>query len=541
MKRLLLVIFTDNFSWGAAILASLAQGHGWEVDILYLPREDASMRFIAYAEDFRPDLVAVSFMSYDRRQALAVARFSKQMGIQVIAGGVHPTFLPKDVVSTGLFDAVVVGDGMGVWENLLDNVHRLSDSRLIQGKRHVNRSLYTRFFYSDSQIKRMVHTRSAMLLSSQGCPLKCRFCASGALEYIAYSPEEIVSMLDRLFTEYGVHNFQFFDDLFALSARRCRSIHQAVLNHFGEDANIGYGNFVQARTSTFNESIAEELVKMGVGCVNFGVETTSPKLLKFLDKRQKQEDCYNAMRICKEFGLIRKVNLMFGIPTQNREDYESTLRFIEETNPEIKTCFFFVPLPGSDLYDYCFNNGYIPNGRDRDRFDWLDDRPDGFAEIQCRLQNVDYEMAIVFKDRIEKSGDQIESLLQRVRVVDQKPWVILGTSKAYYFKRFIERLSSIELSNCLGYVDLEEEGGFSVDKTLKVQKYNWNSAEKPLVGVTYCYLGGEDFGFMQRATNEYFGEIPLISLASYGNHSVGDIERLAQIKHFSGDIGGENE
>lgn len=528
MKKLLFVIFTENFSWGVSILASLAKNHGWEVDILFLSREeDTSARFIAHTESFRPDLVAISFMSYDRRQALIVAELAKQMGIKVVAGGVHPTFLPKDVIATELFDAVIVGDGMGVLVELLDNSHRLEKSQLIQGKRHDDRSLYAHLFHSTTQIERMERTRTAMLLSSQGCPYKCHFCASGALEYLSYGPEEIVGIMDQLYKRYGVHNFQFFDDLFATTVNRCRSIHQAVLNHFGEDANIRFGNFVQSRTPIFNEAIAEELVKMGVGCINFGIETASNKLSKFLNKKQTPEDCYNAMRICREFGLVRKVNLMFGIPTQDREDYEATLRFIQETNPEIVTCFFFVPLPGSYLYDYCFDQGYLPDSCDRDRFDWFDDRPDGFVEIQCRLQNVDYEMAIDFKDRIEESSDQVEKILQRVRVVDRQPWVILGTSKTYYFKRFMERLSSIKLSNCIGYIDLEEGSGFTIDKSVKIQKYNLNATEKPRACVTYCYLGGEDFEFMRRAVDQYFGNIPLISLASYESHSVSNIERLA--------------
>jgi anaerobic magnesium-protoporphyrin IX monomethyl ester cyclase len=531
MKKILFVIFTENFSWGAAILASMAQRHGWLADVLFLPRENTSERFISHVEDFRPDVVAISFMSYNRRQAFKVADISRQMGMKVIAGGVHPTFLPEDVISTGFFDAVVVGDGMGVLENLLDRTHQLvaGGSELIQGKRHADRMLYTRLFYSDSQIKRMEDTRSAMLLSSQGCPFKCRFCASGALDYLAYNPDEIVGMMDTLYTGYGVNNFQFFDDLFAHSAQRCSSIHQAVLAHFGSNSDIKYGNFVQARTNTFNESIAEELVKMGVTCVNFGIETASPKLLDFLNKKQTQENCYKAMNICKDYGLVRKVNLMFGLPTQDKEDYDASLRFVNETNPEIKSCFFFVPMPGSDLYDYCFSNGYMPGHYNRNRFDWFDDQPDGFADIQCRLKNVDYEMATDYKNRIEKSDHQVEFLSQQVRLIDRQPWVILGTSKTYYFKRFIERLSLIEPSNCLGYIDLDDDGGFPVDAGLCIRRYDKNYPVTPVVCTTYCYIDGDDFKFMRRAADKHFGEIPLISLASYKNHSLGDIERLTRM------------
>lgn len=528
MKKLLFVIFTENFSWGASILASLSQRCGWESDILFLPRENTTARFIACARVFHPDVVAISFMSYDRRLAFMVARLSRDMGLKVIAGGVHPTFLPQDVTMTGLFDAVVTGDGMGVLADLLDNISLIDKEKpvIVAGKRHPDRSLYTRLYYSDSQIKRMKHTRSAMLLSSQGCPFKCRFCASGALDYLAYSPKEIVQMIEVLYTNYGVNNFQFFDDLFAQSAARCRSVHQAVVMRYGADTDIKYGNFVQARVSTFNEAIAEELIKMNIAYVNFGIETASPKLLKFLNKKQTQQQCYEAMHICKDFGLIRKVNLMFGLPTQDREDYEASLRFVQETKPEIKTCFFYVPMPGSDLYDYCFDHGYLPADHDRNRYDWFEDRPDGFVDIQCRLQNVDYDLAVAYKNKIEKSDDQVEYLAKQVRLIDEHPWVILGTSKTYYFKKFIERLSSMELRHCLGYIDVEEDGGFAVDRTLNIRPYDFQKAPKPQFCATYCYLGGDDYKFMRRAADACFGGLPLISLASYKNHSLADINTM---------------
>jgi radical SAM superfamily enzyme YgiQ (UPF0313 family) len=450
------------------------------------------------------------------------------MKIKVICGGVHPTFMPLDVALTDKFDAIVEGDGMGVWEEILNSYHCLSNSKIIKGKRHHSKELYTRFFYSFSQKERMIKTRTTMLLSSQGCPYKCRFCASSRLQYLAYSPDEIVGMMSRLNSKYGVDNFQFFDDLFACSARRCRNIRVKVSEYFGTKNNIKYGNFVMARAAGFNEAIAEELVKMGVGCVNFGIETVSPKLLSFLNKKQTREDCYKAMRICQDFGLIRKVNLMFGIPTQDQEDYEYSLQFVKETKPEIRSCFFFAPLPGCELYDYCFDNSYLPNSYDRNRFDWFDAKTDGFADIQCRLNKVDYEMGIAYREKIEQSDYQLENLFERIKLVDRHPWVVIGSSRTYYFKKFLKKLSPMECSNCLGCINLEEEGEFLIEHDPKLQKYNKSYPNKPCLCVTYCYLGGEDFNFMRRAVDRYFGDIPLISLSSFNSHSVRDIENMTE-------------
>ena len=52
----------------------------------------------------------------------------------------------------------------------------------------------------------------------------------------------------------------------------------------------------RAKADSFDANVAAELVKLGVETVNFGIETASPKLLKFLNKRQTAEDAYRACR-----------------------------------------------------------------------------------------------------------------------------------------------------------------------------------------------------------------------------------------------------
>jgi len=526
MKKILYTIVTENFSWGVGILASLAQEYGWEVDILYIPKNGGYELFIEKSQDYHPDLLAISFMSYDRKRALDVAAHAKKIGIKAICGGVHPTFMAKDVAHMDLFNAIVVGDGTGVWKDMLDNYNNLPINTIIKGKGNPDKTLYTKQFYSSSQIEDMKQSKTAMLLSSYGCPFKCSFCASSSLKYLANRPEEIVDMMSRIYNEYGVNNFQFFDDLFASTAQRCRNIHNKVIEHFGVQANIKYGNFVMARASGFNKAIAAELVKMGVECVNFGIETASPKLLKFLRKGQTYEDAYNAMNICKEYGLIRKVNLMFAIPTQDEEDYEYTLNFVEKTNPEIKSCFYFCPLPGSELYDYCFDNNYLPGHCDRERFNWFTSMPDGFADLQFKMNNIDYEMAADYRRRIEQVGIKKDYLKDCSKALDEFPWIIIGSSKTYYYKVFLEKLSKFDFNNCLGYIDTNKEGAYAIHGDFNLSEYDSTSSRKPLVCVTYCYLGGGEFQFMQRAVWEIFGEIPLVSLASWKNHNKNDIEHI---------------
>jgi len=70
-----------------------------------------------------PKLVGVSMVTPQFHAAATAARVARETipGVRVVAGGIHPTVMPEDVLSTGLFDAVAVGEG----ENTILGLARL--------------------------------------------------------------------------------------------------------------------------------------------------------------------------------------------------------------------------------------------------------------------------------------------------------------------------------------------------------------------------------------------------------------------------------
>ena len=146
---------------------------------------------------------------------------------------------------------------------------------------------YTKYFHSKSQIKRMKATEMSTVLTALGCPYKCRFCHSGRQRFLSYPVESVAQYIIELYNNYGVRNFHFLDDLFACSVKRLQRFRK-IIEQSGLD--ITFGSQVSSKANRFNKNIAEELVKLGVGTVNFGIETASPKLLKFLNKQQTVED-----------------------------------------------------------------------------------------------------------------------------------------------------------------------------------------------------------------------------------------------------------
>ena len=67
-------------------------------------------------------VVALSFFTAAAKRALELADYFRSLGKTVIAGGIFPTMMPEVVQAH--VDAVVIGEGEGVWLQLLEDIKR---------------------------------------------------------------------------------------------------------------------------------------------------------------------------------------------------------------------------------------------------------------------------------------------------------------------------------------------------------------------------------------------------------------------------------
>ena len=101
-------------SLGIASLAAVTPDH-YELEYRDDRLEDA-------ARDTDADIVALSFFTAAATRGLELARYFSALGKTVVAGGIFPTMMPYEVEPH--VDAVVIGEGEGVWEALLADHER---------------------------------------------------------------------------------------------------------------------------------------------------------------------------------------------------------------------------------------------------------------------------------------------------------------------------------------------------------------------------------------------------------------------------------
>lgn len=512
------------------MLCNLAQEvYLWEVDMFFVPLGEDGTALKEYIQSFNPDLVGISLKSFERAQALQVARDVRDAfpALPLIAGGIQATLQPHDLLSSKIFSAVVTGDGMGILGEILENYRSYANDMLV-GKPLADKDMYCRYFHSQSQVERMRRTETAAVLSTIGCPFHCTFCHSGSDSFQILPIESVAAYVVQLYRTYGVRCFHFVDDLFASNLKRLIKFRTIIVASIPD---FSISSQVSGKPSTFTPEIAAELVSLGVETINFGVETASLRMLAFLRKQQTVDDCYRAVAICHKFDLNAVVNLMFGVPTQTAEDYQHTVEYVTRAQPDSITTFYYSPYPGTVLYNYCFDNGYMPEDFDRNKFDWFEAEVDGISDVQVKLRGVDYALAREYLEKTQMVMNRDVALFNRLEVVDSVPWVLVGTSRHFYFKTMLKKLSKGEWKKCAGYINLDEDIGFKLDDDpdIALPKCRPEELSHLVWAATYAFLGA-DYKVIETALSRYLGRtVPLVSVSSFKkSHSLEDIQAMRE-------------
>lgn len=92
---------------------------------------------------------------------------------------------------------------------------------------------------------------------------------------------------------------------------------------------------VEANPNTLDENKVDLLLRGGVNRVSLGVQSFNQRLLKNVGREQDIESIYYSVELLRKKGLKNlNLDLMYGLPGQNIEHWEETLRSAINLNPE---------------------------------------------------------------------------------------------------------------------------------------------------------------------------------------------------------------
>lgn len=327
------------------VSASLeAGGHDVEVIDLTADNTDA-LRDIDSA-----DLYGLTGMSLDSDMLITCAKILRQEHPKapVLIGGPCSLTMPLGDYT------VVKGEGEEIIHYILSDYPKLEpvynasvvtdlDSVAFPA-RHLIKNKGGNIFAYD---KRYSKGETTTIISGRGCPYACAFCASPALwgQRVRYrSPENVAAEVKDVILKFGITEFRFSDD--SLTSPRSRLM---SLCEYLKDLNI----YWRASIRVVPNDVEMFKAMKDAGCmeVSFGIESADPHVLKVLKKKATVEDNRTALINADKAGLTTRVLLMSGTPGETKETVTRNIKFLENTPWGIAAMKFFVPLPGSDIWD----------------------------------------------------------------------------------------------------------------------------------------------------------------------------------------------
>jgi anaerobic magnesium-protoporphyrin IX monomethyl ester cyclase len=291
------------------------------------------------------DLVGVSLLSFNREEGYALIRTINHLrpGLPVIAGGadciLHPAPAPGAVLTVveeaetiivEIVRAVLQKRSLGT----LRGIVFVDDHGVLRRGRpfHYVQSLdFIKFprreLLRDNKGYTIIGKRSrdiTTIITSRGCPKRCRFCAHGALAYRKYrarSVENVVREIE-IIARQGYKVLGIVDDNFTADKNRAQGILRGII-----DLNIKMTLIVQGRVDAADAGLFRLMKKAGVRGITFGLESGNQQVLDFYDKGVTVSMNEAAVRMADRAGLYTGGIFILGAPMETEADFKRTYDF----------------------------------------------------------------------------------------------------------------------------------------------------------------------------------------------------------------------
>jgi len=177
------------------------------------------------------------------------------------------------------------------------------------------------------------------------CPYRCAFCEQSDERKCPPCSKDAPSVVDdvtHLAATHRTRYFYFFNNCFNYRSAFVREFCQRVV-----DRRLDLRWSDCARATGLARPLVEQMYAAGCRKLIFGLETASPRLLRYIDKRMTLDQLEQALTWCAAAGIWADVEVIVGFPFEFEDDFQATCRFLERNAHRINQVYvnryFVVP------------------------------------------------------------------------------------------------------------------------------------------------------------------------------------------------------
>ena len=183
---------------------------------------------------------------------------------------------------------------------------------------------------------------------------------------VAYLGTPIMSYYNPaalIFTNSGisVSRNKWLPNIFGNSHQTFLALNYKEFEEFCEMySDIRLPFWMQTRPETISDYKIKKLADVGLHRISFGIEHGNEEFRrKVLDRRWKNDDIVDALKIPHRYGVQFSLNNITGFPDETRELIFDTIDLNSELTFGSNNCAFFQPFRGTELHTLSLKKGYI--------------------------------------------------------------------------------------------------------------------------------------------------------------------------------------
>ncbi|MBM3822223.1 MAG: radical SAM protein [Verrucomicrobia bacterium] len=295
------------------------------------------------------DLVALTSLSAQIRDAYQVAAAYRAKGIPVILGGLHATALPDEGVAQ--VGSVAVGEGELIWPEVLSDLDSGTLKPVYRAPRgesfDLRQAPLPRFDLLDpSRYNRLT------VQTSRGCPHRCSLCASSILLTAHYKTKPVAKVMEEIKAIRALWPrpfIEFADDNSFVHRGHAKELLRALARE-----NVPWFTEADVRVADDPELLG---LMRDAGCrqVLIGLESPAKDSLDGLEEKAnwkwRRRDRYlEAIDRIQSYGITVNGCFILGLDADTESAFDRVFDFVRESSLYEVQVTVLTPFPGTPLY-----------------------------------------------------------------------------------------------------------------------------------------------------------------------------------------------
>ncbi len=380
--------------FGLASIITVLEKSGHNVELFVFNPKSNLKVLEEYIKNKKPELACFSSVFTQYHFIREIAGMVKLIDptIRTVIGGTHATLNPEIVINEPCFDAVCVGEGenamvkmaenleRGIWGDVnniwfkgsIGEIQKNPQDEFIQdidNIPYINRKIWSKWIlnYKDNV---------ASILVGRGCAFRCSYCCNHSLAKVASgkylrlrSVENVIGEIKSISNDFPNLKTIYFEietlslhfDYMLELCDALKKLNEELEHPLAFGTNFTVTKNLMSRLDT----AVEKLKEANFMFINAGLESGSPEIRKTL--RRPEYDNEDMVLFCnklQERGIDVNLYVLIGLPDETPEHFEQTIEVTRKCLPRNIMMSIFFPYPGTDLYQYSKEKGYLQETED---------------------------------------------------------------------------------------------------------------------------------------------------------------------------------